>query len=205
LKTTPDNTIELGRELLNITPKSIKKLDLENYLPITPPHFERTTLQSPAKSDHKEVKVTVDVEIRSPTQDVAHETVELQAKIEISPEQKKPPVKGVMKHTPVKTAKQSIVYEDIGKEDYLPKLKRSGYYTIPPMEDLAKLSPKELENVKDFTVGLLNVGSVKFFGETNITGLDLDAIIQFEDRAVSFLSLISTILTLLPVLTLIFS
>jgi len=69
-------------------------------------------------------------------------------------------------------------------ENGVPILTRSGYYTEPPLEDLMRLPSEKLRAIRDFVVGCQDVGSIKFLGETDVTGIDLDAIINFEDRAV---------------------
>ena len=54
---------------------------------------------------------------------------------------------------------------------------RSEYYTIPP---LAELNQKTDGNgdvfVDDFVVGREGYGQVKFYGRTNVAGLNLDEI-----------------------------
>jgi len=72
----------------------------------------------------------------------------------------------------------------VSKQEILPKLSRPGYYMIPSLEELQKLSEDELKNVSDFTVGLIDIGMVRFLGKTDVTGVDLDKIIEFTDRSV---------------------
>ena len=57
------------------------------------------------------------------------------------------------------------------------KLRRPGYFTIPSLEELADMVGEDGHCiVKDFGVGREGYGNVYFPGETDITGLDLDAI-----------------------------
>ena len=61
---------------------------------------------------------------------------------------------------------------------YNPKFfSRSEYYTVPPLAELNK----RIDNngdvfVDDFVVGREGYGKVKFYGSTNVAGLNLDEI-----------------------------
>ncbi|XP_038679219.1 nuclear pore complex protein NUP98A-like isoform X2 [Tripterygium wilfordii] len=82
----------------------------------------------------------------------------------------------------------AIVYEhgaDI--EALMPKLRRSDYYTEPRIQELAakeRAKPGFCRHVKDFAVGRHGYGSIKFLGETDVRRLDLEALIQFNNREV---------------------
>ncbi|KAI3977593.1 hypothetical protein MKX01_000506 [Papaver californicum] len=82
----------------------------------------------------------------------------------------------------------SIVYEheeDI--EALMPKLCYSDYYTEPRIQELAakeKAVPGFCCKVKDFVVGRHGFGSIKFAGETDVRKLDLDSLVQFNNREV---------------------
>ncbi|KAF7827626.1 nuclear pore complex protein NUP98A [Senna tora] len=82
----------------------------------------------------------------------------------------------------------AIVYEhgaDI--EALMPKLRRSDYYTQPRMQELAakeRAEPGYCSRVKDFVVGRHGYGCIKFFGETDARRLDLDSLVQFNNREV---------------------
>ena len=65
----------------------------------------------------------------------------------------------------------------------LPKLTRPGYSTDPPLAVMSHMSLAELQRVRDFAVRNEN-GEIVFEGETNVAGLDLDAIVQIEPKAV---------------------
>ncbi|KAM6341324.1 nuclear pore complex protein Nup98-Nup96-like [Podargus strigoides] len=57
-------------------------------------------------------------------------------------------------------------------------LMRAGYYTIPSMEELARLTNDRNECiVTDFTIGRRGYGSIYFEGEVNLTNLNLDDIV----------------------------
>ncbi|KAK9756884.1 hypothetical protein RND81_01G127200 [Saponaria officinalis] len=65
----------------------------------------------------------------------------------------------------------------------VPKLHRSDYYTHPSIQDLRSVecsNPGFCSHVKDFVVGRHGYGWVKFDGETDIRGLDLDALVYFN-------------------------
>ncbi|XVF51159.1 hypothetical protein PTKIN_Ptkin04bG0161900 [Pterospermum kingtungense] len=82
----------------------------------------------------------------------------------------------------------AIVFEhgaDI--EALMPKLRRSDYYTEPRIQELAakeRAAPGYCRRVKDFVVGRHGYGSIKFLGETDVRCLDLESIVQFNNREV---------------------
>ncbi|XP_058077785.1 nuclear pore complex protein NUP98A isoform X2 [Magnolia sinica] len=82
----------------------------------------------------------------------------------------------------------AIVYEhgaDI--EALMPKLRHSDYYTEPRIQELAakeRAEPGYCRHVKDFVVGRHGYGSIKFLGETDVRRLDLESIVQFNNREV---------------------
>ncbi|XVF12811.1 hypothetical protein REPUB_Repub08aG0152200 [Reevesia pubescens] len=82
----------------------------------------------------------------------------------------------------------AIVYEhgaDI--EALMPKLWRSEYYTEPRIQELAakeRAEPGYCRCVKDFVVGRHGYGSIKFLGETDVRRLDLESLVQFNNREV---------------------
>ncbi|TYJ07639.1 hypothetical protein E1A91_A11G019000v1 [Gossypium mustelinum] len=82
----------------------------------------------------------------------------------------------------------AIVYEhgaDI--EALMPKLRRSDYFTEPRIQELAakeRAEPGYCRRVKDFVVGRHGYGSIKFLGETDVRRLDLESLVQFNNREV---------------------
>ncbi|XVE64553.1 hypothetical protein DITRI_Ditri07aG0109600 [Diplodiscus trichospermus] len=82
----------------------------------------------------------------------------------------------------------AIVYEhgaDI--EALMPKVRRSDYYTEPRIQELAakeRAEPGYCRHVKDFVVGRHGYGSIKFLGETDVRRLDLESLVQFNNREV---------------------
>lgn len=69
----------------------------------------------------------------------------------------------------------------------MPKLRHADYYTEPRVQELAakeRAEPGFCRRVKDFVVGRLGFGSIKFYGETDVRRLDLESIIQFNNREV---------------------
>ncbi|KAL9685428.1 hypothetical protein QQ045_022878 [Rhodiola kirilowii] len=81
-----------------------------------------------------------------------------------------------------------IIYEHgAGVESLLPKLRSPDYYTQPHIQELAakeRAEPGFCSGVKDFVVGRRGYGSIKFLGETDVRGLDLEALVQFNNREV---------------------
>lgn len=82
----------------------------------------------------------------------------------------------------------AIVYEhgaDI--EAMMPKLRHSDYYTEPRIQELAakeRAEPGFCKHVRDFIVGRHGYGSIRFLGETDVRRLDLESLIQFNNREV---------------------
>ncbi|KAH1080396.1 hypothetical protein J1N35_020157 [Gossypium stocksii] len=82
----------------------------------------------------------------------------------------------------------AIVYEhgaDI--EALMPKLRRFDYFTEPRIQELAakeRAEPGYCRRVKDFVVGRHGYGSIKFLGETDVRRLDLESLVQFNNREV---------------------
>lgn len=74
-----------------------------------------------------------------------------------------------------------------GIEAQMPKLRHSDYYTEPSIQELAakeRAEPGFCSRVKDFVVGRHSYGSIKFFGETDVRRLDVEAIVQLNNREV---------------------
>uniref|UniRef100_A0A8D2MMP2 Nuclear pore complex protein Nup98-Nup96 n=1 Tax=Zonotrichia albicollis TaxID=44394 RepID=A0A8D2MMP2_ZONAL len=64
-------------------------------------------------------------------------------------------------------------------------LTRAGYYTIPTLEELARLTNDRKECiVTDFTIGRTGYGSIYFEGEVNLTNLNLDEIVHIRRKEV---------------------
>ena len=71
---------------------------------------------------------------------------------------------------------QMVLDNDIPSEELLPKAPKEGYQCSPSMEDLRKMTVKELENVEDFTVSN-SFGSIFWPGKTDVTRVNLADII----------------------------
>ncbi|KAH3765969.1 nuclear pore complex protein Nup98-Nup96 [Pelomyxa schiedti] len=60
------------------------------------------------------------------------------------------------------------------------------YYTIPPVDELNRMTPDELEHLSTFEIGKKGSGRVVFSGpDIDITGLDLCATVVFEPHKVT--------------------
>ncbi|CAF0854956.1 unnamed protein product [Rotaria sp. Silwood1] len=69
---------------------------------------------------------------------------------------------------------------------HLPKLTREYYYMRPSMSELKSLFDDQGQCiVKQFTVGHEKYGSVTFYGQVNVAGLDLDRIIEIDRHEVT--------------------
>ncbi|TVT96992.1 hypothetical protein EJB05_57776 [Eragrostis curvula] len=69
----------------------------------------------------------------------------------------------------------------------MPKLPDADYFTEPSLEELAakeRAEPGYCSHVRDFIVGHHGYGSIKFLGETDVRGLDLESILEFNNREV---------------------
>ncbi|KAL3814595.1 hypothetical protein ACJIZ3_015863 [Penstemon smallii] len=78
--------------------------------------------------------------------------------------------------------------EDPEVSALMPKLQNIEYYTEPSIEELEaieKTEPGFCSRVKNFVIGRKDRGSIKFLGEIDIQKLDLESIVQFNDREVT--------------------
>ncbi|KAI7725998.1 hypothetical protein M8C21_015253, partial [Ambrosia artemisiifolia] len=67
------------------------------------------------------------------------------------------------------------------------KLKQPDYYTLPQISELEakeRAEPGYCSRVKDFVVGRHGYGSIKFLGETDVRKVDIETIVQFNNREV---------------------
>lgn len=91
---------------------------------------------------------------------------------------------GYISITGHRAGEAAVAYEhgaDI--EALMPKLRHSDYYVQPRVQELAakeRAEPGYCRRVKGFVVGRHGYGFVKFLGETDVRGLDLESIIQFN-------------------------
>ncbi|KAL3515830.1 hypothetical protein ACH5RR_022732 [Cinchona calisaya] len=94
-------------------------------------------------------------------------------------------------HVTVSEDENGEVAADVGRNPdiaaILPKIQSVDYYTKPTIEELAaseRAVPGFCGRVKDFVVGRQGYGSMKFLGETDVRGIDLESLIQFNHREV---------------------
>lgn len=84
----------------------------------------------------------------------------------------------------VTTDNQELLINPIVPQEDHPtkiKLRRAGYYTIPPMDELSELVDDEGSCIVDgFTIGRYDYGNVYFPDRFNVAGLDLDSIGDFN-------------------------
>ncbi|KAL5206008.1 hypothetical protein ABZP36_034217 [Zizania latifolia] len=72
-------------------------------------------------------------------------------------------------------------------ERLMPRLVHAEYFIEPGLEELAAkecAEPGYCCRVRDFAVGRHGYGSIKFLGETDVRGLDLESIVEFNNREV---------------------
>ncbi|CAN0474257.1 unnamed protein product, partial [Phaeothamnion confervicola] len=65
-----------------------------------------------------------------------------------------------------------------------PTLTNPEYETVPPIKELQQMTSAQLQRVRDFTVRRRGVGEIVWEGETDVTGLDLDRIVDIDDRSI---------------------
>ena len=68
-------------------------------------------------------------------------------------------------------------------EAVMPKLRHPDYYIQPRIQELAakeRAEPGYCRRVKNFVVGRHGYGFIEFLGETDVRGLDIESIIQFN-------------------------
>ena len=63
----------------------------------------------------------------------------------------------------------------------LPTLAREGYYTVPSMAELREMPAGRLTSLRGFRVGRVGYGEVRWVGDVDVTGLDLDSIVFIEE------------------------
>jgi len=68
--------------------------------------------------------------------------------------------------------------------DVCPSLSRRGYFTDPSIKDLHTYRESDLRNVSNFSVHHEKFGSVTWLGTTDITGLDIDDIVDFGEQTI---------------------
>ncbi|KAK9740860.1 hypothetical protein RND81_03G066300 [Saponaria officinalis] len=87
--------------------------------------------------------------------------------------------------SPCKKRKKTEIHSSC--DDYFPILRSSDYYTVPSIDELVEIEgkcPGYCSKIRDFTVGRLGFGNVRFIGETDVRGLDLEEIVRFSRHEV---------------------
>ncbi|KAH9609004.1 hypothetical protein KSS87_020553 [Heliosperma pusillum] len=87
--------------------------------------------------------------------------------------------------SPCKKRKKNKI--KISIDEYFPYLRSSDYFTVPSIDKLVELEvkyPGYCSKVRDFTVGRLGFGNVRFLGDTDVRGLDLEGIVRFSRHEV---------------------
>eukprot|EP01022_Parablepharisma_sp_SALTPOND_P026498 TRINITY_DN64274_c2_g1_i1.p1 TRINITY_DN64274_c2_g1~~TRINITY_DN64274_c2_g1_i1.p1 ORF type:complete len:1466 (+),score=190.33 TRINITY_DN64274_c2_g1_i1:1864-6261(+) len=88
---------------------------------------------------------------------------------------------------PDETADHSLVptrkTEELADEELIPKLTKAGYRTVPEYKKICRMTERELAKVKDFTV-YNDWGKIMFDSETDVAGVDLDAILEINHEEI---------------------
>ena len=90
---------------------------------------------------------------------------------------------GVTESEEIYVVKDLITKDTLASFEELPKLHRPGYKMKPSIIELARKTKSELQKVPNFTVENEN-GKIVFEGETDVTGLDIDKILEIGNRVV---------------------
>ena len=61
-----------------------------------------------------------------------------------------------------------------------PVLHSTGYYTVPSVEQMQKMSVFELQHLKDLRVGRTGFGEVFWPGDTDVTGVDFGSVVSID-------------------------
>jgi len=82
---------------------------------------------------------------------------------------------------------ESLVDEDTFAIDstQIPTMQREGYYTVPSFHELDAMPAENLLAVKNFRVGRVGYGEVRWLGETDVTGINLDEVVNIKRGEVS--------------------
>lgn len=78
----------------------------------------------------------------------------------------------------------SLSLPPAGPNPHAPKLTKPGYYTVPPIEELQKLSDDELSQLDEFTVVRQNVGQIQWQGPVDVLNQNLDHVVTIEPKMV---------------------
>ncbi|KAL3375051.1 hypothetical protein AABB24_006516 [Solanum stoloniferum] len=94
----------------------------------------------------------------------------------------------IVSQSQCKRRKISALDQILGENEAdLPTLRSPDYFTDPCLSELAVrelMSSGYCSKVENFTVGRFGYGFVKFYGETDVRGLDLDRIVKFSRHEV---------------------
>jgi hypothetical protein len=65
---------------------------------------------------------------------------------------------------------------------HAPRLGTEGVTTKPPRDELREMSVEQLRAIPDFTITHETIGSVRWPGNTDVTDLDLDDLVAFDEK-----------------------
>lgn len=73
--------------------------------------------------------------------------------------------------------------ELLPKKNLVPKLTKKGYETKPPYHEICRMKKSELGKIQNFTIEN-EYGKIMFQNDTNIIGLNLDDIVEINNRSI---------------------
>ena len=71
------------------------------------------------------------------------------------------------------------------RQSLYPVLTKPGYCTDPPMQEILQASPQDLQRIHNFTITNTEVGQIRFFGYSDLTGIDLDSTVLIDTGEVT--------------------
>ena len=57
---------------------------------------------------------------------------------------------------------------------------QNGHYTIPASEKLSEMTSEQLSAIPCFTIGVKDIGSVEFLDTTDVRGVAIDQVVEFN-------------------------
>lgn len=71
------------------------------------------------------------------------------------------------------------------RQSLYPVLTKPDYFTEPPMQEILQGAPQDLQRVHNFTIINKHVGQIRFFGYSDLTGIDLDSTVLIDPGEVT--------------------
>jgi hypothetical protein len=83
-----------------------------------------------------------------------------------------------------RTESENSEFTQLAPLDRLPILTKPGYKTIPDMRNIYRMTLEELQNVDNFSI-FNEYGRIDFKGKTDLTNLNIDQIVNIEEKKIT--------------------